>query len=665
MATLATKKKHTSTIDQKNLFRTNIRHPLHIFNRMADIVPDKLPGRASKGEERTFELLKKLPDDYIAYYEPLVSNRRPDFILIGPDIGILVIEVKGWYIGDIIQANDAEVTIEDDIPRIESHPLAQARDYMWKLSRECQHNPLFSQLVHREGKYKGKFMFPFGHMVILSNITLDQLKKHPNGDMSQVFRQANTITRDRLIQLENESPEEVKQEILKHFEPFWRFEPLNQDQIKIIRAVIHPEIRVKPIGSPIPNEKIDFDKENQNLKILDLRQERYAQKIGDGHRIIYGVAGSGKTIILIRKAKLLHEEKPDFKILVLCYNVMLREVLLREFKDDYPRIDVFNFDGWARNNGVRRFFDEPTETDEQLGERFSEVLKSKHGDYRKYDAILIDEGQDFPPNWFTCVLSALKDPNDGDLLIVLDEYQSIKQKREYKWKDIGINVQGGNRSSHVKLGLDQNYRNTRQILELAHHFAVISPSQSMDSFKVLPSCARRDGVRPVLVKCHNHGDEGLRTVEYVRQLLSPVKVTDEQPFGLHPEDIGIVYPRSSLDDKNIIREIASSINEFAPCIWLSENSEARTKVRDKGVKIQTVASSKGLQYRAIILMFSDSIPLNTFDQARIEKDRKLMYVALTRPEDFLIVLYSKNTQFIEMMNNSGSMLIQQSVENSS
>ena len=625
---------------------------------MAENVPDKLPSRASKGEERTFEVLKKLPDDYIAYYEPLISNRRPDFILIGPDIGILVIEVKGWYPGDIIQANDAEVTIEDEIPRIESHPLAQAREYMWKLSRECQHNPLFSQLVHKEGKFKGKFVFPFGHMVILSNITQDQLKNHPNGDLTQVFRDANTITRDKLIQLEKGSPEEIKQEILKHFDPFWVFPPLTQTQIDIIRAIIHPEICVKSIGKKVLHENIDIEKENQNLKILDLRQERYAQKIGEGHRVIYGVAGSGKTIILIRKAKLLHEEEQNFRILLLCYNVMLSEVFNQELKkSEYPRIDVFHFDGWAKQNGVRRFFNEPVETDEELGERLHELLKSKNGDYRKYDAILIDEGQDFPPIWYKCVLTAMKDPNDGDLLIALDENQSIKRKGEYIWKNMGIYVQGGGRSSNIKLGLDKNYRNTRQILELAHNFAVLNKESASNTFKVIPSCAMRDGLKPLLIRCNNHADEGFKTVNFVKQLLSSTKINDAQPYGLHPEEIGILYPRSTEDDKKIIRWIVTNIKEFAPCVWLSENSNARTKVRDEGVKIQTIASSKGLQYRAVILIFSDLLPMNNFDQTILEKEQKLMYVALTRPEDFLVVTYSNITQFVETLRDSKAVIL--------
>ena len=51
---------------------------------MAEMVPDRLPSRASKGEERVFEILKRLPDDFIVYYEPIIESRYPDFIIIAP-----------------------------------------------------------------------------------------------------------------------------------------------------------------------------------------------------------------------------------------------------------------------------------------------------------------------------------------------------------------------------------------------------------------------------------------------------------------------------------------------------------------------------------------------------------------------------------------------------
>jgi len=81
---------------------------------LAEFIPDRLPSKASRGEERTFALLKKLPDDYLVYYEPNIDNRHPDFIVIAPDLGVIIIEVKGWYLDDIVKGNHSEITINTD-----------------------------------------------------------------------------------------------------------------------------------------------------------------------------------------------------------------------------------------------------------------------------------------------------------------------------------------------------------------------------------------------------------------------------------------------------------------------------------------------------------------------------------------------------------------------
>jgi superfamily I DNA and RNA helicase len=54
-------------------------------------------------------------------------------------------------------------------------------------------------------------------------------------------------------------------------------------------------------------------------------QENLAKQLGDKHRLIRGVAGSGKTLILASRAKLLSNENPDWKILILCYNISLSQ----------------------------------------------------------------------------------------------------------------------------------------------------------------------------------------------------------------------------------------------------------------------------------------------------------------------------------------------------
>jgi hypothetical protein len=47
----------------------------------------------------------------VAYYEPVVADRYPDFIVIIPSVGLLIIEAKGWYPNHILEAINNEVTI--------------------------------------------------------------------------------------------------------------------------------------------------------------------------------------------------------------------------------------------------------------------------------------------------------------------------------------------------------------------------------------------------------------------------------------------------------------------------------------------------------------------------------------------------------------------------
>jgi hypothetical protein len=101
---------------------------------MAEMIPDRLPSGASAGERKVFALLQQLPDDVIVYYEPVVADRYPDFIVIIPSIGLLVIEVKGWYPNSIERADNAEVVISTRGQReVCKHPVRQARDYKFQL----------------------------------------------------------------------------------------------------------------------------------------------------------------------------------------------------------------------------------------------------------------------------------------------------------------------------------------------------------------------------------------------------------------------------------------------------------------------------------------------------------------------------------------------------
>jgi hypothetical protein len=106
---------------------------------MAIMIPDSCPTKATAGEKRTFGLLRDgLRDHFTAWYEPVVAGHYPDFCLIADDFGLLMLEVKGWYAGQVARANDHEIELhksEGGQTRVEvhKHPNRQVREYLFGL----------------------------------------------------------------------------------------------------------------------------------------------------------------------------------------------------------------------------------------------------------------------------------------------------------------------------------------------------------------------------------------------------------------------------------------------------------------------------------------------------------------------------------------------------
>jgi len=621
---------------------------------LAEFIPDRLPSNASRGEERTFAILKKLPDDYLVYYEPNIDDLHPDFIVIAPDLGVIIIEVKGWYLDDIIKGDNAGVTINyNNLLTREVHPLEQARNYQWRLATVCKKSPMRSMLLQKEGKYQNRFIFPFCHFAVLSNISQDNILRRKDVDISSIFKMDHTLFRNELVALENASSEEIRNTLLRFFKPFWHITPLTSQQVDVLRSIIHPEI----ILSYLPLKSLTRDEAEKcfDLVVLDRRQENNARKIGEGHRIVYGVAGSGKTVLLISRAKWLHDREPHAKILLLCYNVVL-SVYLKHVLKEYPRINVFHFDGWVKHNGIQPRREDPStgklEEDPVLGSRLLEHLRNHAGDARKYDAILLDEAQDFPPVWFSCILEALNDPLDGDLLVVCDGNQGIRMIDSVSWKSLGIKAVG--RTIHSVFDLDRNYRNTKEILRLAAHFTMKNVKENEDSISIVtvdPSQAIRRGPRPGLYSCKNRDEECQKIITLVRQFLAGKVSFKESTITVLPEEIGILYLKKPHKDSEVFKNFLKDLAHFAPVTWLNEDYYSRMKVFEKTIKVQTVASAKGLQYKVVFVMWADLFEPHA--PADTDIQQRYLYVAMTRASDVLIITHSQTNEFIERMIKSG------------
>ena len=189
------------------------------------------------------------------------------------------------------------------------------------------------------------------------------------------------------------------------------------------------------------------------VRVMDLQQEQLARSLGEGHRVIHGVAGSGKTMILgyrcVRLAEVLG--KP---ILVLCYNVTLASKLAHaiEQKGVAGQVTVRHFHGWCHDQ-LRLYNVPKPEEGEGFFDRMVDAVV--HAVERgqipaaQYGAVLIDEGHDFRPEWLK-LAAQMVDPETDSLLVLYDDAQSIYTqhvRRKFSFKSVGIEARAARRFS--------------------------------------------------------------------------------------------------------------------------------------------------------------------------------------------------------------------------
>jgi hypothetical protein len=142
---------------------------------MAEMIPEMLSSSdsATNGEKRVFRLLRDalLPDeDFLVWFEPKAIKRRPDFLVWSHELGILVIEVKDWVIGQIRSMTPNQWQIERRPGAVElcDSPIEQARKCF------IQFKQLFEKsgsLCHNDPTKPGRLRFPIGYSAIFTNIS--------------------------------------------------------------------------------------------------------------------------------------------------------------------------------------------------------------------------------------------------------------------------------------------------------------------------------------------------------------------------------------------------------------------------------------------------------------------------------------------------------------
>lgn len=442
--------------------------------------------------------------------------------------------------------------------------------------------------------------------------------------------------------------------------------PLSEQEENRVRAEINPRVVIDPkvigseseTGQTLPLFQEPELAPEDVIRVMDRRQERLAEHMGWGYRMLRGVAGSGKTLVLTHRARFLHDTFPTFRILVLCYNRLL-STALQQMVERGDRMTVTNIDRLAfslargRASGGKLDF-------EAQRRRAVEAAK-RLPDSRRYDIVLVDEAQDFDDTALDLAYAMLKNSRRnlqpaglglrsyqaGHLVLALDSAQNL-YRRSMTWNPPGLNARG--RTTIFR----RNYRNTRQILDFAWGFLAGSsgPPSTMkpdDGDLVHPEASYRYGPPPNVLECGSLRDEARAIASEIARILQS---------GVEVRDIAVMYGHHDLQ-KNLWSECRRRglpyfhIQHKDPKSTEDRRDTAMT-IRDK-VRVSTIHGLKGLEFSRIIIggvnqAYAHDVP----EEEQTEAVKRLVYVGMTRAMDELVITYSGNGEIGQALRNAAT-----------
>lgn len=482
------------------------------------------------------------------------KDHEIDFVVAIEGAGIICVEVKGgevWHDGHRWRQLRGKKEFEIE-------PVRQAREACYALRDYVENDPRWTQ-----GRLRWDHIVALPHTELPDDFELPDCPRWKVIDRNDMPQLASRL-REVLIRQELERP--------------------------LLTAGGIDQLRTALAGRGLPQRDV-VARALANDSAADALTEQQAvilEAIRLLNRVqVRGSAGSGKTYLALEQARRLAADGQ--RVALLCYSHGLASYLKR-LTATWPRrqqpayVGEFHSLGvaWGAPDGP----DDPGESvrfwEDQLPRQMLELAEHLD-DGQRFDAVVVDEAQDFADSWWDPVLAALRDDEQGGLFVFSDEGQRVFDR------------QGTPPVPLVSLVLDRNLRNTRQIATTFQPL-VDHPIRFLGA----------DGPEVRFVACTKETavDAGDDEVE---------KLLED---GWRPEDV-VLLTTGSRHPEQVARQ-AQGDQAYWDSFWDVDQ-----------VFYGHVLGFKGLERRAVVLVVDASGP--------VERARERLYVGLSRARDQLVI----------------------------
>lgn len=586
------------------------------------------------GERAVLDLfVRRLSPGWEIYVQPHLNGLRPDFVLLNPNIGIGVFEVKDWDLDAMSYRNESSPRSKDQSPTPVLRATREGNTFdvwpnpVWQLRRykEEIHQLYCPRLAQRNGfaVITAGLIFPFASR----DRVVALMAPHQTEEERDTFSQYSPISGCEAIsegRLDKVFPESSRQS--SHY--------MTPDHADDLRGWL-----VEPDFSVTQRAPLEMDARQRSL--ADTRTE-------SGYRRIKGPAGSGKSVVLAaRAAKLINEGK---SVLIATYNITLwhylRDLVARasggpgwsnnlttlnfhewcrrtcreagpewsaEYSDLFIAVPERPEDPHLRKDWVRRW--QPV-VDRILNVDVPDLASRAVGEpsVTRYDAVLVDEGQDYRLPWWNALRRAAKD--GGECVLVADATQDVYGTAK-AWTD---NAMRGAGFSGGWAQLETSYRLPNDAIDMAQIFAKdFLPQESID----LPKSEQGSlTLHPCTLRWVQREPGKPTTDVCVTEILSMMKRTGRD--GIANADICLLTDDQRagaevvrLLGKNQIRAVTTFDHRGIE----SKRNKMGFWMGDARVKATTLHSFKGWESRLLVIHITRAFTADSL---------ALIYTGLTR-----------------------------------